>query len=304
ERAENVARFIDVNRNLTLDMPEGSAEQWDALVYTTGDQEKFFAQHDAATRDNVIHFLTFDRENPNSVASCLRAARENARSVRETISTDMWEQLNTFYLAVRDENAPKRATEDPHDFFNEIKQSAHLFAGITDATMTHGEAWHFLRLGRLLERADKTTRLLDVKYYLLLPTYAFTGSPADDFQWSALLRSASALGMYRQKFGRVAPREIIEFLVFDREFPRAVQHCLVNSDESLHAITKTTLNTFCNPAEQRLGQLRAELAYAGVDGVFGGGLHTFLDSLQTRMNAIGSSVHETFFAKRPFSSEP
>ena len=148
ERAENVARFIDVNHNLTLDLGEELGDQWAPLVYTTGDHEAFFQPLRAATRENVLHFLTFDTENPNSILSCLSHARENARTAREIISSDMWEELNRFYLLVRD--AVRAGAQSDYDFFAQIKRASHLLIGTTDATMSHGEAWHFARMGRLL----------------------------------------------------------------------------------------------------------------------------------------------------------
>ena len=196
ERAENVARFIEVNLNLMLDLPAGSAQQWQPLVATTGDAEEFAKRYDTATQQNVIQFLTFDEENVNSIRSCLRVARENARSVREIISSEMWEHLNEFYLRVNSAEAGSRT--DPQDLLRSIKRSGHLFTGVTDATMTHNESWHFCQLGCMLERADKTSRILDVKYFLLLPTAADVGTTSDDIQWAAVLRSASAFEMYRK----------------------------------------------------------------------------------------------------------
>src|SRR5580658_7973458 len=157
ERAENVARFIDVNLNLMLDLPVGSAQQWEPLVDTTGDHEEFDRRFGAATQANVIQFLTLDGDNVNSIRSCLRAARENARSVREIISSEMWEQLNTFYLMVNSGAADAGSQRDPQNLFASVKMARHLFTGVTDATMTHNESWHFCRLGRMLERADKTS---------------------------------------------------------------------------------------------------------------------------------------------------
>jgi uncharacterized alpha-E superfamily protein len=165
--------------------------------------------------------------------------------------------------------------------------------------MTHGEAWHFCQLGRMLERADKTSRILDVKYFILLPKVSDVGTPFDDIQWLALLRSASALEMYRQRHGRISPPNVVNFLVLDREFPRAVLHCLTRANESLHSISGTVTGSYSNIAERRLGQLRAELAYTQADDVISGGLHEFVDSLQSRLNLIGDAIHDSFFAMRP-----
>jgi uncharacterized alpha-E superfamily protein len=302
ERAENVARFISVNLNLSLDMPGEAGEQWGPLVVITGDDTGFKKRYDSITKENVVDFLTFDEENPNSIASCLRAARENARSVREIISAEMWEHINMFYLMIRDGGSLEAVLDNPHTFFERVNVSGQQFWGITDATMTHGEAWHFCRLGRMLERADKTSRLLDVKYFILLPKVSDVGTPFDDIQWLALLRSASALEMYRQRHGRISPQHVVDFLIFDREFPRAVLHCLTNANESLHAISGTHTGGFSNPAERQLGQLRAQLAYTQAEDVIAGGMHEFVDRLQTRLNQIGESIYDCFFAMRPLET--
>ncbi len=299
ERAENVARFIAVNLNLNLDMPGAGDQQWMPLVVTTGDQEKFIERYKSATKQDVIRFLTFDRENPNSIMSCLRAARENARAVRESISSEMWEHINRFYLLIRESGAQAAALEESYDFYDQIRVSGQQFMGVTDATMTHGEGWHFCRLARSIERADKTSRILDVKYFILLPSPADVGTPYDDIQWSALLRSASALEMYRQRHGRLEPAAVVQFLVLDREFPRAVLYCLTKANESLHRISGSAIGGFANMPEQLLGQLRAELAYTSALQIIEHGLHQFVDDLQQRLNDIGEAISETFFAMRP-----
>jgi uncharacterized alpha-E superfamily protein len=304
ERAENVARFIDVNLHLMLDVPVGAAEQWEPLVQTTGDVKMFEERYGKPTKDNVVAFLTFDLDNPNSIVSCLRAARENARTVREIISSEMWEQANKFYLMVREAANDDRVTEEPHAFFTEIKMASHLFVGITDVTMSHGEGWHFGRVGRLLERADKTSRILDVKYFILLPSVTDVGSPFDDIQWAAVLKSASAFEMYRKRFGRLTPDRVADFLILDREFPRAMHYCVVKAEESLHAISGAALGTFQNVAEQRLGRVRSELGYAQIQEIISGGLHEFLDAFQAKLNRVGDAIHETFFALRPVANPP
>jgi uncharacterized alpha-E superfamily protein len=295
ERAENVARFIDVNLQLMLDAPEGMDQQWQPLVTTTGDHAEFAKRQSEATQENVIQFLTFDADNPNSIVSCLRAARENARSVREIISSEMWLHLNKFYLMVKSA-AETPAGLEPAEFFAAVKEASHLFAGVTDATMTHGEPWHFGQLGRMLERADKTSRILDVKYYMLLRSVEDVGTPFDDLQWAAVLRSASAFEMYRKRHGRIAPRGVVEFLLLDREFPRAVHFCLLAARDSLHAISGTPAGTFRHPPEKFLGQLCSEMSFTGTEDIIKRGLHEYLDGFQTRLNQVGAGIHETFFA--------
>lgn len=299
ERAENVARFLDVNLHLHLDLPVASGEQWEPMVYITGDYKRFIEHYGSATRENVIQFLAFDLENPNSIHSCLRAARDNARSIREIIPSEMWEQVNTFYLMVSDAARHGDIMDAPHDFFTRVKMASHLYTGLTVTCMPHNEGWHFCRLGRLIERADKTSRILDVKYFLLLPSVTDVGSTFDAIHWAALLRSASAYEAYRKRHGRIAPERVVQFLLLDREFPRAVLYCLDRTQDSLHAISQTPEGSFTNAAEQRCGQLLAELAYADVGIVIRGGLHEFLDGFQAKLNRVGDAIFDTYFAHWP-----
>lgn len=300
ERAENVARFVDVNLKLNLDTVLGLTQQWEPLVLTAGDRDLFDDRYGQATADNVIQFLTFDADYPNSILSCLRAARENARSVREIISSEMWEQINAFFLIVNDAASNgDRSQGDLQHFFNEVKLASHLFSGVMDATMTYNEGWHFGQLGRFLERADKTSRILDVKYYILLPSVQDVGTVVDQVQWIALLKSASAYEMYRKRgMHRITPDGVVEFLVLDRDFPRSIQFCLQQAQNSLHAITGTPPGTWRDPVERPLGRLRAELGYLSVEDIVAEGLHEFLDRLQVRVNEIGERIDETFFAVR------
>jgi uncharacterized alpha-E superfamily protein len=185
------------------------------------------------------------------------------------------------------------------EVFRSIRLGSHLFQGIMDSTMTHSEGWHFARLGRQLERADKTSRILDVKYFMLLPSLKDIGTPYDDIQWSAVLKSVSGFEMYRKKHGRLQPRDIVDFLVLDREFPRSLHFCIHKADESLHAITGTPMGAFQWPSERLTGLLRAELDFMSVEQILREGLHEHLDLLQAKMNAIGQGLSEDFYAWTP-----
>lgn len=299
ERAENVARFVDVNLNLILDSPTIMAQQWQPLVVTAGDLPLFQERYGDANAENVIQFLTFDSNYPNSILSCLRSARENARSIREVISREMWEQVNAFYFMVKEAD-PEQPLSALHEFFTSVKMSSHLFAGVMDATMTHNEGWHFGQIGRLLERADKTARILDVKYFILLPSVKDVGSTLDEIQWMALLKSASAYEMYRKRGQhRITPKGVAKFLILDQEFPRSIQFCLLQTERSLHQITGTPTGTWTNPVERALGRLRSELDYLTIEEIIQSGLHEFLDHLQQQMNGVGDKIFETFFALDP-----
>ncbi|NKB66614.1 MAG: alpha-E domain-containing protein [Candidatus Latescibacteria bacterium] len=297
ERAENIARFIEVNQHLSLDLPVNLGDQWHPLVQVTGDEALFKERYEAPTRANVIQFLTFDTDYPNSILSCLYAARENARGLRQIISTEIWEEVNAFYWLVRNSSL-ERALDMPHDFFSAIKRTSLLLIGVKRATMSHGEPWHFGHLGRKLERADKTSRILDVKYFILLPRVSDVGTAFDNSQWGALLQSASALEMYRQRFGRIDPHRVVEFLVMESNFPRAIYRCLLDAESSLRQITGSAPGTFRNLAEKRLGRLLADLAYTSAEEIINRGLHQYLDDLQTQLDQVHEAIDETFFALR------
>src|SRR5438552_9726921 len=212
----------------------------------------------------------------------------------------MWEQINLFYFTVQSGAHSSIGGLPPgQDFFSDVTTASHLFLGTLYATMSHNEGWHFCRLGRLIERADKTSRILDTKYYLLLPSVDAVGTPYDDLMWAAVLRSTSAFEMYRKRFQQISPDRIVEFLVLDREFPRAIHYCMVSAEASLHAISGTPVRTFGNAAEQQLGRLCAELNYIQVREIIKRGLHEFLDDIQVRFNVIGDAVHSAFFALQP-----
>ena len=300
ERAENVSRFISVNLNLLLDMPSESDKHWEPLVMITGDQEFFEDKYSHYSKDAVINFLTFDRQYYSSILSCLAAARENARSIREIISSEMWEYLNTFYLEVNNPQSPIALQQDPHRFFKNIQMNCHLFTGLLDSTMSHGEAWNFARMGMMMERADKTSRILDVKYFMLLPQVDLVNTPIDNIQWTAVLKSASAFEMYRKIHHLITPRLVASFLIFDNHFPRSIRHCINKAQVCLERIMNGSLKDAENTsAEKLLGRLKADMEYTDVDDVIKEGMHEYLDRLQTRLNQIDMAIGTTFFNVKP-----
>lgn len=298
ERAENTARFVGVNESLTLDLPGDTGHQWRSLVLATGDDELFLKRYGHFDRPNVIRFLTLDPDYPNSIWSCIRAARENARGVREIISSDMWEETNRAYLFVKKTaEAPERILADPEPFLQSIKTACYRIHGATQVTMTHNDAWLFMEIGRLLERADKTSRILDVKYVLLLPDSENELSADDELYWSALLQSVSGLEMYRQQCGRLEPARVVEFLLLDHKFPRAIRHCVEIAENAVRAVDiggRRLLHPR-NEVETRLGRLRAELEFAEVNEILSQGLHEWVDDFQKKLNVVGTAMHKTFF---------
>ncbi len=298
ERAENAARMIETQLHMVLDLPSlrEDPKAWKPLVDITGDGEYFSEKMGAPTRESVMYFHTFDDEYPHSIKSCLTAARENARSVREVIPSEIWEKINKLYLDVASLNIKDRAFKNHHKFYSDIKMACHLLIGIAYTTMSRGEGWHFAQLGRFLERADRTSRILDVKYFIILPRLDYVGSSMDSVQWSALLKSTSSFEMYRKKFNLINPENIVNFLVFDREFPRSILYCVNHAEQALSRIMGTPMGTFNNELERQFGKLSGKLNYANVKEVMSLGLHEYLDGIQSDLNSLGEAIHENFFA--------
>ncbi|MBX3178711.1 MAG: alpha-E domain-containing protein [Candidatus Hydrogenedentes bacterium] len=297
ERAENVARIVNVNWNLTLDA-SSSEPQWQPLISIMGDEEYFAEHYESATQDNVMRFLACDRDYPNSIYNCLRNARENARSIREIIPSDVWEQVNKFYQEVESATQGGSIMESPHEFLGMVVRGSNEFIGRSYTTMMHDEGWHFSRLARMLERSDKTSRILDVKYFYLLPTVEDVGSSLDNIQWSALLRSASALQAYRQIYGPIDPQNVVELLLLGYGFPRSVKYCVDRLQTSLAFVSGSPPGLYTNDAERCCDRLRSQLNCARVEDIIQSGLHEFVDSLQVQLNEIGCAIQKQFFDRR------
>ena len=289
ERAENYARFMDVHFNLSLESPPDAEEQWKPLVVITGDWPLYQSLYSTIDKQKVIYFLGFDPKNPNSIYSCITNARENARSIRPEITKEVWEQINSIYFFVRDELEKKPwKSNDPRIFFKKIKEDCQLLYGIFDATISRSDGWHFGKIGQLIERADKTSRVMDVKYHILLSTPQEVGSPIDLMQWAALLKSVSAYDMYRKKYGKLTALNISEFLILDKKFPRSMLCCLIHAERSLQEITGS-IGGFSNEAEKQLGKLKSELEFVDIKDVFDSGLHEYLDEFQQHLNRVSTS---------------
>ncbi|GAB2784180.1 alpha-E domain-containing protein [Rhabdobacter roseus] len=305
ERVENYARFVGVNFSMALDLPPDVDEQWEPLLIATADNFLFNQYYDSPSREDVVHFMAFDKRNPNSIVSCLSEARENARTIRETISKEMWESINTFYLMMRD-TAPDdfRNMDHMQAFFEEIKRRCQLFHGVVDSTITRNEAWHFGRLGRHIERADKSSRFLDVKYFTLLQDTGTTGSTLDLMMWTAVLKSVSAYNMYRQTHRALTPMNIVAFLILDKLFPRALAYCVRQAELSLYAIEGAVPEKgYTNLAQKKLSKLRSEIDFTDVEDVFKSGLHQYLDQFQIKNNEVDNAIYDLYFGLKPVQSQ-
>jgi uncharacterized alpha-E superfamily protein len=300
ERADNVARFIDVNSRLILDMGlDHHTAQWEPLVLASGDEADFKSRYSEYNEKSVVHFLTFDAKNPNSILSCVQKARENARTVREVITTEIWEVVNLLYHDVV-LHSKKRKIKDLQGFLNSIHASNHLCTGLIQNTMSHNEPWHFSRMGMLLERADKTARLLDVKYFLLLPSSEYIDSTYDTLEWTAVLMSVSGFEMYNKQFHHSNRRQVAQFLILDGDFPRAIRYCIHAASRSLAKITDYLQIQV--PATAQMAKLRLSLDDMDIDSILKMGFHEFIDMMQKQLNDVDSSLNESFFAIEASSS--
>jgi uncharacterized alpha-E superfamily protein len=299
ERAENNARILDVNLQLMLDFEnqteEAVRQHWAPIINSLEEQELFHKFYERADGDSVVEFVTFEKKNPNSIYSCLSRARENARSVREQIPSEMWEEINSLYLFIGSPEAREMFKSSTYQFYKRILEGSHQFIGLTDATMTHGEGWDFCQLGKYIERADRTSRILDVKYHILLPSGEGVGGNVDTVQWMAVLRSCSGLEAYCKLYvGQVAPWKVAEFLILHEAFPRALRFCVRRLDGALHRISGTAEERYSNECERLSGQLRSDLDYGAITEIFHYGLHQYLDRLQLRLMQINDALHEAY----------
>lgn len=299
ERAETNARLLDVNMQLLLDYentePGMARKHWEPILATLEDQELFQKVEGEVNAETVTEFVTFARENPNSICSCIAGARENARTVREQISSEMWEQLNKLYLYLKSREAREDFRESPYDFYHSVIEGSHLFQGITDATMNHDEGWLFLQAGKYLERADSTSRVLDIKYHILLPSGEQVGGNVDLTQWMAVLRSCSALEAYlKVHAGRITAWQVAGFLILHSTFPRSIRLCADRLDSVLHRISGGNASTFANEAERLSGMLRSSLDFATMSAISQTGLHEYLDNIQLRLIEISDALAETY----------
>jgi uncharacterized alpha-E superfamily protein len=303
ERADNNARTMEVNLQLMLDSrvlgSQTYQQQWESIIYTLEETDLFKKQYESITEGNVVDFVTFERNNPNSIYSCLAYARGNARTVREQISVEMWEQINRMYLFFRSGDAKRLFRTSTYEFFRWILRASQLFQGVSEATMAHDEGWEFVQLGKHLERADRTSRILDIKYHILLPTAEPVGGNIDTLQWMAVLKSVSALEPYRKHYqGQVSPWRVAEFLVKNQTFPRSVRFCVDALDYALHKISGTERGDFLFrvEAERLSGKLLADLSYISIEEILKIGLHEYLDTIQLRLIEIDRAMHQEFCA--------
>jgi uncharacterized alpha-E superfamily protein len=262
----------------------------------TGDQEKFFELYGkVASERAVIEFMIFDKRNPSSIMSCVSSARENARCIRDQLSSEVWETLNTFYLKLKSDDYPRYAQLGSAVYLNHIKTQIQLFYGVAASMIPRTDLWWFFDLGRHLERADNTSRILDVKYYMLLPCLHTVGSALDMIQWASVLRSCSAFEAFRRsRRGQLNLERVVDYLLRDDVFPRSILFSITEAEQALGQITVSDLHLEDNVPARLIRELRAELEMIDVPGVIADGLHEFLDDVQNKISDIHTALQTTF----------
>jgi uncharacterized alpha-E superfamily protein len=298
ERAEHIARLLDVCFHLELDLrgvASGVYElHWTSLSAILQQQMPPRNYESQSPQAALARWLTFDLENANSIMACVARARANARSIRGTINSEMWKELNKLYWQLKDPEFCKNAEESPHDFYQAVACGSHLFQGVCDATLTHDEGWQFMQLGKHLERADKTLRILDIQYHLLRELTDPADLPLSNLQWAAVLRSCLAFHAYQRLYvGRVEPERVVEFLLLHPAFPRSVRFVLEASARALAAI-EGPAGRGESRADRILGRLLSDLKFAEIDQILRGDLHLFLGGLLERCGQVSSAVQDQY----------
>ncbi len=305
ERAEHVARIVWVNFNMLMDLgelaPSMQEKQWQGIMRILRldhlpEGESILASTDRNIGQRVSEFMTFDMSNKNSLISCLTKARENARSIRESISAEMWETLNTLYWSLLSDDARQRLEESPQQIFQSVMMGSMLFQGVSDQTLPHGQGWQFIQLAKYLERADMTCRIIDTKFDILRAAESVTESPLNNIQWMAVLRSCSSIEAYRRRHvGDLDPQRLAAFLILDKESPRTIRYCVRQAQEAVAGIAAAVHPQEIDPAERILGRLNSQLEFAETREFSGVGLKYVLKQVQENTAEAASAIQRSYF---------
>lgn len=313
ERAEATARMVDVHYHTALESNR-TLFAWSSLLSVADAVDAFSERGAPMTDESVLAYFCFDQDNPDSIIRSWTAARENARTIRDEIASEMWEALNVTFLELGRWNIQLLLRRSPSTFFAYVKESAHRFQGTLDRTLMDGEAKEWINLGRFVERGDQTTRLLDVKYHDLLPAlqqmqstggglqsqlgvpdpYGI-GGPLDEHGWASILRSVSAFEMFRKTHrDGITPVNVVDFLVLNARFPASIRYCIAQSTQSLGRIKTAGATPRGHEADRIAGRLLADLTYTRANEIIASGLHEFLQQGQERINALGDAIAQEY----------
>ncbi|MDX1958195.1 MAG: alpha-E domain-containing protein [Leptospiraceae bacterium] len=297
ERAQGISISLQVQHSASLESSDYyDQKSWEPILNAVGQLNTFFAKHKYATQDEVIDYLVFDAENQNSILSCINKARENARGVRDMISKETWEIINITFHEFNNFNMDVVRKEGPDSFFHFIRNKGYLIDGATEITMFRGTGYHFMNVGKYMERADQIARILDVKYHIPLRRVEDVGNPVDIYQWRTLLDSTGAYEAYTKYYtSKIVPIQVAELLIFNRQIPRSLLFCMEHALESLREITPVKERFFANSSEQKIGKLYYNLAYTDIEEVFFFGLHEYLTNFINDLITIGLEMNHTYF---------
>jgi uncharacterized alpha-E superfamily protein len=296
ERAENTARVLDVTYRMSLlpyRTPDHAwADPWALPLVITGNARSYYERYSGAlTSERVLRFMALDPANLSSIYSCVQSARENARTVRGAITSEMYEDLNGLWLEMRNRTNESLFSHGISEFFEWVKMRSHQFRGVTFGTMLRDEAYQFLRLGTFLERADNTARILDVKYHTLLPSVSDVGGAVDYYQWGALLRSVSAFDSYRKVYRDViTPMKVAELLILRDDVPRSLHACT----KEIYEILRGLCDTSSREPERLAGELDAQLRFGRTEHIIKLGLHEYLMSVLDKLSLLGNEINQHF----------
>jgi uncharacterized alpha-E superfamily protein len=297
ERAENAARVMEVTHRTSLlptEMEGAETHLWYAPLNISGCAADYAAKHALAEATAVTRFMALDPDNPASIYTSLMLARENARSVRGAITSEMWESINATWLELN-----RMMGDISHDkmpnFFDWVKERSHLFRGVTMGTILKDDAFNFIRLGTFLERSDNTARILDVKYHILLPSVKDVGGAADYYQWGSLLKSVSAFEAYRKIYRDViTPQRVAELLILRADMPRSLHACMNEVETTLEIINGSA----GREARRRAGEQHASLHFGRIEDIFSHGLHEYLTDFLGRTDLLGQEIRSGYLARR------
>jgi uncharacterized alpha-E superfamily protein len=294
ERVENLARIVEITETFARDYSE---RNWLSIVQINADEKRFFEKYQHADAPSVSRFYMLDAENPTSVPATLLAAHQNARALRPVISIELWEQVNVMRNRWREVKEADLAPPSLPRLCRRLLEECQVNEGIVEGSLSHDETWHYYRLGKTLERADQITRLLDIKYHLLLPNAAAVGSALDASQWNALLRTAAGYQAFRRIYqGRMTPAAVAGFLIFNDSFPRSVSLCVRQMAWLMTQLRSRFRLSGGDAAEEKIDEIRAVLADIGIEKIIANGLHEFLDWLQRQFGTLAGDISEGFFA--------
>ncbi len=293
ERAENMARLVDAGLRMALTRTSDAPEEWSSVVVSAGASQSFSAKYDAYNAANVADFLLRDTDNPSSVMSCFDTARSNGRMVRTALTREAWESVNEAWMTLKRLLCQPVKESDLPPLLDQIKRETALIRGTFHGTMLRNEIFDFASIGTYIERADNTARILDVKYYVLLPAISYVGTTLDNYQWESILRSVSAHRSYRWVYeGDYRPAQVVEYLILNARMPRSLNHCYRSINGHLDFLSKDYgSRALCHETAEKI---YATLRNQDINAIFDIGLHEFLTEFITHNNRLGNEIAEAY----------